>query len=107
MIKPDVLLLDEPLTNLDAKLRVEMRAEFKKLSRDLKITIIYATPDQAEALSVADRIAVMNFGVLQQVGAPDELYNKPKNLFVAGFIGSPAMNMIECTLVDENDKNLS
>ncbi len=104
VIKPDVLLLDEPLTNLDAKLRIEMRAEFKKLSKELRTTIIYATPDQAEALSVADRIAVMNLGVVHQVGIPDELYHEPMDTFVASFVGSPAMNMIECTLIEENGK---
>jgi len=104
VIKPDVLLLDEPLTNLDAKLRVEMRAEFKRLSKELKTTIIYATPDQAEAMSVADRIAVMNLGVVQQVGSPDELYYTPKNIFVGVFVGSPAMNIIDCTFVESGDE---
>ncbi len=102
--QPKVYLLDEPLTNLDAGLRAYMRAEIKNLFRKVSATTIYVTHDQIEAMSMADRIAVMNFGVLQQVGTPDELYNKPKNLFVAGFIGSPAMNMIECTLIEEDDK---
>ncbi|MCX8187825.1 MAG: ABC transporter ATP-binding protein [Nitrososphaeria archaeon] len=103
VVRPEVLLLDEPLTNLDAKLRIEMRGEFKRISKELNTTIIYATPDQAEAMSMADRIAVMNQGILQQVGTPDELYNNPRNLFVAGFIGSPAMNMINCTLIEEHE----
>jgi len=102
--QPKVYLLDEPLTNLDAGLRAYMRAEIKNLFRKVAATTIYVTHDQIEAMSMADRIAVMNFGVLQQVGTPDELYNKPKNLFVAGFIGSPAMNMIDCTFIEENDK---
>lgn len=93
--EPDVLLLDEPLSNLDAKLRVLMRAELKRLQKELGITAIYVTHDQVEALSMADRIAVMNAGKLQQYAKPDELYNKPANLFVAGFIGSPPMNFVE------------
>ena len=86
--------MDEPLSNLDAKLRVSMRAELKHLSRELKITTIYVTHDQIEAMSLADRVAVMRDGVIQQLGTPDEIYNDPANMFVAGFIGSPAMNLV-------------
>ena len=91
---PKVFLMDEPLSNLDAKLRVTMRAELKHLSRELKITTIYVTHDQIEAMTLADRVAVMKDGVIQQLGTPDDIYNDPANLFVAGFIGSPAMNLI-------------
>ena len=91
---PKVFLMDEPLSNLDAKLRVSMRAELKHLSRELKITTIYVTHDQIEAMSLADRVAVMRDGVIQQLGTPEEIYNDPANMFVAGFIGSPAMNLI-------------
>ncbi len=91
---PKVFLMDEPLSNLDAKLRVTMRAELKHLSRELKTTTIYVTHDQIEAMTLADRVAVMKNGIIQQLGAPDEIYNDPANLFVAGFIGSPAMNLI-------------
>ena len=91
---PKVFLMDEPLSNLDAKLRVSMRAELKHLSRELKITTIYVTHDQIEAMSLADRVAVMRDGVIQQLGTPDEIYNDPVNMFVAGFIGSPAMNLV-------------
>jgi multiple sugar transport system ATP-binding protein len=87
-----VLLMDEPLSNLDALLRLEMRAELKRLLAEIKATTIYVTHDQIEALSMGDRIAVMRDGVLQQVGTPQELYDSPVNVFVAGFIGSPAMN---------------
>jgi multiple sugar transport system ATP-binding protein len=92
---PEVFLMDEPLSNLDAKLRVSMRAELKHLSRELKITTIYVTHDQIEAMSLADRVAVMRDGVIQQLGTPDDIYNDPANMFVAGFIGSPAMNLIK------------
>ncbi|MEO0633753.1 MAG: ABC transporter ATP-binding protein [Pseudomonadota bacterium] len=92
---PKVFLMDEPLSNLDAKLRVTMRAELKHLSRQLKITTVYVTHDQIEAMTLADRVAVMKNGVIQQLGTPDEIYNDPANLFVAGFIGSPAMNLID------------
>jgi len=98
-----VLLMDEPLSNLDAKLRVLMRAEIKKLQKELKITTIYVTHDQVEAMSMADRIAVMNEGKLQQFSTPDELYNKPINVFVAGFIGAPPMNLIDATFVEKSD----
>jgi ABC-type sugar transport system ATPase subunit len=93
--EPNIFLMDEPLSNLDAKLRIQMRAELKRMQKDLGITTIYVTHDQVEAMTMADRIAVMNLGRLQQYGPPDELYNKPKNLFVAGFIGSIPMNFIE------------
>jgi multiple sugar transport system ATP-binding protein len=95
---PKVFLFDEPLSNLDAKLRVQMRAEIKALHQRLKTTSIYVTHDQVEAMTMADRIVVMNGGRVEQVGSPLELYDNPANLFVAGFIGSPAMNFIEGTL---------
>jgi multiple sugar transport system ATP-binding protein len=88
-----VFLFDEPLSNLDAKLRTEMRLEIKRLHDDLKSTIVYVTHDQIEAMTMATKIAVMNAGVIQQFGTPDEIYSHPRNLFVAGFIGSPAMNL--------------
>ncbi|MBB3977528.1 multiple sugar transport system ATP-binding protein [Rhizobium azooxidifex] len=91
---PQVFLFDEPLSNLDAKLRVAMRAEIKELHQRLKTTTVYVTHDQIEAMTMADKIVVMHDGVVEQVGAPLELYDRPANLFVAGFIGSPAMNMI-------------
>ncbi len=96
--KPKVWLLDEPLSNLDAKLRVYMRAELKKLQKDLKITTIYVTHDQIEAMTMADRIAVINLGRILQIGPPEELYNKPINTFVASFIGTPPMNLIKCNI---------
>jgi multiple sugar transport system ATP-binding protein len=91
---PKVFLMDEPLSNLDAKLRVQMRTEVARLQSDLGTTMIYVTHDQTEAMTLGDRVAVMRAGVMQQVGSPDELYSRPKNLFVAGFIGSPAMNFM-------------
>ncbi|HET6620000.1 MAG TPA: sn-glycerol-3-phosphate ABC transporter ATP-binding protein UgpC [Dongiaceae bacterium] len=91
---PKVFLFDEPLSNLDAKLRVQMRAEIKELHQRLKTTTIYVTHDQVEAMTMADRIVVLHDGIVEQVGTPLELYDRPANLFVAGFIGSPAMNMI-------------
>ncbi|MCV3272079.1 ABC transporter ATP-binding protein [Roseobacter sinensis] len=97
---PKVFLMDEPLSNLDAKLRVTMRAELKHLSRELQITTVYVTHDQIEAMTLADRVAVMKHGVIQQLGTPDEIYNDPANLFVAGFIGSPAMNLIDGSVKD-------
>jgi multiple sugar transport system ATP-binding protein len=93
--EPAVFLLDEPLSNLDAKLRVQMRADIKKIQQDLGTTTIYVTHDQVEAMTMGDRVAVMRKGELQQVAPPQELYDRPKNAFVAGFIGSPAMNMLE------------
>ena len=100
--KPKVFLFDEPLSNLDAKLRVAMRAEISKLHRRLEATIIYVTHDQVEAMTMADRIFIMNNGALQQSGRPLEIYQQPANRFVAGFIGSPAMNFIDATLLKED-----
>ena len=91
---PQVFLFDEPLSNLDAKLRVQMRTEIKELHQRLKTTTVYVTHDQIEAMTMADKIVVMQDGHVEQIGAPLELYDKPANLFVAGFIGSPAMNLI-------------
>ncbi len=91
---PEAFLMDEPLSNLDAKLRVEMRAEISRLQRDLGVTTIYVTHDQTEAMTMGDRVAVMRNGYLQQVAVPKELYDRPRNLFVAEFIGSPAMNVV-------------
>ena len=96
--EPQAFLMDEPLSNLDAKLRVQMRAEIARLQRDLGVTTIYVTHDQVEAMTMGDRVAVMRKGVLQQVDAPQTLYERPVNLFVGGFIGSPAMNMVETTI---------
>ena len=92
---PQVFLFDEPLSNLDAKLRVAMRAEIKELHQRLKTTTVYVTHDQVEAMTMADKIVVLHDGVVEQIGSPLELYDRPANLFVAGFIGSPAMNMIQ------------
>jgi multiple sugar transport system ATP-binding protein len=92
---PQVFLFDEPLSNLDAKLRVQMRAEIKELHQRLKVTTVYVTHDQIEAMTMADKIVVMNGGNVEQAGAPLELYDRPANFFVAGFIGSPAMNLIK------------
>jgi multiple sugar transport system ATP-binding protein len=100
--KPKLFLFDEPLSNLDAKLRVAMRAEISKLHRRLGATIIYVTHDQVEAMTMADRIFIMSKGVLQQSGAPMEVYTKPTNRFVAGFIGSPAMNFIDARVLGMN-----
>lgn len=99
---PKVFLFDEPLSNLDAKLRIAMRAELLDLHRRLKTTTIYVTHDQLEAMTMADRIVVMNEGVIQQVGTPQEVYDHPVNKYVAGFIGSPEMNFIPCRLVKKN-----
>ena len=93
--RPSVFLMDEPLSNLDAKLRVQMRAEIRTLQRELGVTTVYVTHDQVEAMTMGDRVAVMRKGVLQQVAAPHELYRQPANIFVAGFIGSPAMNLLQ------------
>jgi multiple sugar transport system ATP-binding protein len=100
--QPQAFLMDEPLSNLDAKLRVQMRAEIARLQHDLGVTTIYVTHDQVEAMTMGDRVAVMRKGELQQVASPQELYDSPVNLFVGGFIGSPAMNMIEGTLDRQN-----
>jgi multiple sugar transport system ATP-binding protein len=102
--EPQAFLMDEPLSNLDAKLRVQTRAEIAKLQSDLGTTTIYVTHDQVEAMTMGDRVAVMRKGELQQVAPPQELYEHPVNLFVAGFIGSPAMNILEATLERSNGK---
>jgi ABC-type sugar transport system ATPase subunit len=98
--EPAAFLMDEPLSNLDAKLRVQTRAEILKLQNELKTTTIYVTHDQVEAMTMGDRIAVMSAGVLQQVGTPEEVYTNPVNVFVAGFIGSPAMNLVPAPLLN-------
>ncbi len=98
--KPSVFLFDEPLSNLDAKLRVQMRAEISRLHQRLQATMIYVTHDQVEAMTMGDRITVMKDGIIHQVDSPLGLYNEPHNRFVAGFIGSPAMNFLKGTLVD-------
>jgi multiple sugar transport system ATP-binding protein len=95
---PQVFLFDEPLSNLDAKLRVQMRAEIKELHQRLKTTTVYVTHDQIEAMTMADKIVVMHDGIVEQIGAPLDLYDRPRNLFVASFIGSPAMNMLTGTV---------
>jgi multiple sugar transport system ATP-binding protein len=100
--EPQAFLMDEPLSNLDAKLRVEMRTEIARLQRDLEVTTIYVTHDQTEAMTLGDRVAVMGGGVLQQFAPPSELYERPENLFVAEFIGSPAMNLVGATLRSAN-----
>ena len=99
---PHAFLMDEPLSNLDAKLRVQMRADIAKLQRDLGTTTIYVTHDQVEAMTMGDRVAVMNHGVLQQVDTPQRLYDQPANLFVAGFIGTPPMNLLEASVLSQN-----
>src|SRR3954469_20686292 len=96
---PKVFLFDEPLSNLDAKLRVQMRTEIKKVHQKVRTTTVYVTHDQVEAMTLADRVVVMNAGLIEQVGAPLDLYDHPNNKFVAGFIGSPAMNFLEGKLV--------
>ena len=98
--EPNVFLMDEPLSNLDAKLRVSTRAQIKNLSHELKVTTVYVTHDQIEAMTLADRVVVMNKGVVQQVGSPTDIYDNPANTFVAGFIGSPAMNLLEGAITD-------
>ncbi|WP_441236260.1 ABC transporter ATP-binding protein [Bradyrhizobium sp. 930_D9_N1_4] len=97
---PKVFLFDEPLSNLDAKLRVQMRIEIKKVHQKVRTTTVYVTHDQVEAMTLADRVVVMNKGKIEQIGTPNELYHKPATRFVAGFIGSPAMNFIPCRLED-------
>jgi multiple sugar transport system ATP-binding protein len=101
--EPAVFLFDEPLSNLDAKLRTRMRTEISRLQSDLDVTSIYVTHDQAEAMTMADRVAVMNNGVLQQIAPPNEIYDHPTNQFVAGFIGSPSMNFADVTSKQVND----
>src|SRR5439155_19661325 len=100
--EPQAFLMDEPLSNLDAKLRVQMRSEIAKIQRDLNVTTIYVTHDQVEAMTMGDRVAVIRKGLLQQVATPQQLYDRPVNLFVGGFIGSPAMNMVEATLTRQD-----
>jgi len=100
--EPQAFLMDEPLSNLDAKLRVQMRAEIARLQRDLDVTTIYVTHDQTEAMTLGDRVAVLRDGVLQQFDVPQQLYDRPVNLFVAEFIGSPAMNLVGADLVRSN-----
>jgi multiple sugar transport system ATP-binding protein len=100
--EPKAFLMDEPLSNLDAKLRVQMRTEISRIQSELGTTMIYVTHDQTEAMTMGDRVAVLNRGVLQQVASPQELYDNPANIFVAGFIGSPAMNMIGADVVRDN-----
>ncbi|HIP92757.1 MAG TPA: ABC transporter ATP-binding protein [Thermotoga sp.] len=102
--EPHVLLMDEPLSNLDALLRVKMRSELKKLQERLGVTTIYVTHDQTEAMTMGDRIAVMNKGKIQQVGTPSEIYHHPVNIFVAGFVGSPQMNFLEMMVKSEGSK---
>jgi len=102
--QPQVFLMDEPLSNLDAKLRVQTRTQIASLQRRLGVTTVYVTHDQTEALTMGDRIAVLKDGLLQQVGTPRDLYEKPNNVFVAGFIGSPAMNLFHADLVDDGVK---
>src|SRR5512136_3027993 len=102
--KPAVFLFDEPLSNLDAKLRVQMRAELSKLHDRLQTTIIYVTHDQVEAMTMGTKIVVMKDGLIQQIGAPLEVYNHPVNMFVAGFIGSPQMNFIDASVKEEEGK---
>jgi multiple sugar transport system ATP-binding protein len=101
--EPVAFLMDEPLSNLDAKLRVQMRAEIARIQRDLGVTTIYVTHDQSEAMTLGDRVCVLRGGLLQQVDRPQVLYDRPANLFVAGFIGSPAMNLVEAELVVKDD----
>ena len=102
--QPKAFLMDEPLSNLDAKLRVQMRTEISRLQRDVGVTTIYVTHDQVEAMTMGDRVAVLRHGVLQQLDAPASLYRRPTNLFVAGFIGSPAMNLVEATISADGDR---
>ena len=102
--EPKVFLMDEPLSNLDAKLRVQTRTQIAALQRQLGVTTLYVTHDQTEALTMGDRIAVIKLGILQQVGAPTELYDRPANVFVAGFIGTPQMNFFDATLSKKGDK---
>ena len=103
--EPAAFLMDEPLSHLDAKLRAVLRADLKRLQKDLGITTVFVTHDQLEAMTMADRVAVMNFGFLQQHGAPMELFNEPANLFVAKFIGDPSMNILPCKVQDEGDRS--
>src|SRR5438874_1311575 len=101
--EPKAFLMDEPLSNLDAKLRVQMRAEIARIQRRLKVTTLYVTHDQVEAMTMADRVAVMRRGLLQQTDAPQRVYESPANLFVASFVGSPPMNLLEARLERSGD----
>ena len=103
---PSVYLMDEPLSNLDAKLRLLMRAELKKLQEKLKVTTVYVTHDQIEAMTMSNRVAIMNDGAIQQIGTADELYSRPASTWVAGFIGSPPMNLVDCSLTESEDEKL-
>ncbi len=105
--KPKVFLFDEPLSNLDAELRTQMRVEIAKLHRDLGVTMVYVTHDQIEAMTLADRIVVLRAGLIEQVGTPSELYDEPANRFVAGFIGSPKMNFIEAKAVQAGERSIT
>ena len=98
--EPNVFLMDEPLSNLDAKLRVSTRAQIKHLHHEMQVTTLYVTHDQIEAMTLADRVVVLNRGIIQQIGTPSEIYDKPQNLFVAGFIGNPAMNLISGKIIN-------
>jgi multiple sugar transport system ATP-binding protein len=100
--EPQAFLMDEPLSNLDAKLRVQMRAEISRIQREVNVTSIYVTHDQVEAMTMGDRVAVLKLGILQQIDSPQILYRRPRNLFVGGFIGSPAMNMVEANVIRSN-----
>ena len=102
--QPAVFLMDEPLSNLDAALRISMRAEIKELHQSMETTFVYVTHDQAEALTLADRIVVMNNGLVQQIGTPDEIYEQPRNMFVAAFLGNPPINFLEGRLVEMGDR---
>lgn len=102
--EPKAFLMDEPLSNLDAKLRLHMRTELKRLQKELKITTAYVTHDQAEAMTMADRVAVMNHGMLLQLAAPEEIYRSPSCAFVAGFLGSPPMNFVACSVLEKDSK---
>lgn len=104
--EPKVFLMDEPLSNLDAKLRAYMRYEIRKLQQKIGITTLYITHDQIEAVSMADRIAVMNKGLVQQLGTPEEVYNVPANIFVADFVGSPSMNFLKCKIFESDINNI-
>ncbi len=103
---PEVFLFDEPLSNLDAKLRGQMRIEIQRLHQRLRTTTIYVTHDQVEAMTLADRVVVMNAGLIEQAGTPDEVYHRPRTRFVAGFMGSPAMNFLDCELKEENGRTI-
>src|SRR5262245_20592681 len=105
--EPQAFLMDEPLSNLDAKLRVQMRSETLRIQQELKVTTVYVTHDQTEAMTLGDLVAVMKRGVLQQVASPEDVYERPANLFVGGFIGSPAMNLVDATLSRDGDRMIA